>query len=221
MNSLQKLFSISVIRKFAMALTGLFLCLFLVEHLIGNLLLYKGDNGETFEAYSKFMAGNMIIRALEIVLFAAILFHIIDAIVLTMQNKKARPVEYKVNKPSKNSSWFSRNMGLSGSVIFIFLILHLRTFFVEHRILEPQETMYMSVVNAFQQWWYSAIYLIAMVLLAAHLNHGFQSAFQSLGLNNKKYAPILKNVSTWFAILISLGFASFPIVFYFNILGVK
>ena len=112
-----KIFYTSVGRKMVMALTGLFLCLFLLEHLYGNLLLYKLDGGEAFNEFSHFMAGNMIIRTIEIGLFAGILIHAIDGLFLTFSNKKARPVGYAVNHQSKNSSWFSRNMGLTGSII--------------------------------------------------------------------------------------------------------
>ena len=130
-----------------MALTGLFLCLFLLEHLYGNLLLYKLDGGESFNEFSHFMAGNMIIRTIEIGLFAGILIHAIDGLFLTFSNKKARPVGYAVNHQSKNSSWFSRNMGLTGSVIFVFLVIHMKTFFVPHRIGTPENAMSYDVSN--------------------------------------------------------------------------
>ena len=203
-----------------MALTGLFLCAFLCEHLYGNLLLYKNDGGTAFNGYCEDMASNILIRTVEIFLFAGIIFHAIDGLILTLQNHKARPVKYAVNKSSENSNWFSRNMGLTGSIILIFLVLHLRTFFVGIRILdEHQGNMYAGVIDAFQQWWYSGIYTLAMIFLGAHLNHGFQSAFQTLGVNNKKYAPILKMLGSGFAIIMAVGFASFPIIFYFNLLG--
>ena len=204
-----------------MALTGLFLCAFLVEHLYGNLLLYYNDNGAAFIEYSHTMVHSILIRLVEIFLFAAIIVHVVQAIILTRQNNKARPVKYAVNKASENSSWYSRNMGLTGSLIFFFLVVHLNTFFVSYRItgLADNENIAWKVKEAFSSGWYSALYVFAVVILGFHLNHGFQSAFQTLGLNDKKYAPILKNVGTAFAILITLGFASFPILFYFGIAG--
>src|SRR5688572_18032327 len=124
-NSL-KIFYTTIGRKLLIALTGIFLLLFLVEHLYGNLLLYKYDGGHSFDEFSEFMSGNMIIRTIEIVLFAAIVIHSIDGLLITLANKKARPVTYEMNRQQGNSTWFSRNMGLTGAVIFFFLIIHLR-----------------------------------------------------------------------------------------------
>lgn len=203
-------------KKLVMALTGLFLCTFLVAHLGGNLLLLKQDGGAAFEEYSEFMANpkNLPIRILEIGIFVALLFHFVNGIRLAIQNKKARPVGYKANNASANSTFSSRFMLQSGSIIFIFLVLHLRTFFVPHRIYHSDITMYESVAIAFQSPVYSLFYVIAMILMAIHLNHGFQSGFQTFGINNKKYSPFIKKFGTGFAIIISAGFASLPIYFY-------
>ena len=215
-----RIFYSSVGRKLLMALTGLFLCLFLLEHLYGNLQLYKMDGGKAFNEYGEFLVGNIVIRTVEFALFGAIILHILDGLYLTLSNRKARPVRYAVSHSSGNSSWFSRNMGLTGSVVFIFLVVHLKTFFVEHRFLGAETSMAHDVASAFQSNIYSALYVVAMVLLGAHLNHGFQSAFQTLGWNNHKYAKGLKTAGTVFAMLIMIGFASFPIMFYFDIFGV-
>ena len=203
-----------------MALTGLFLVLFLLEHLYGNVLLYKLDKGVAFNEYTETMTGNLLIRIVEYALFFAIIVHIIDALYLTSQNRKARPVGYAVSHPSQNSTWFSRNMGLTGTIILFFLIIHLRTFFVPHRFGHPETSMAYDVAKAFQSNWYSSLYLVSMVLLGAHLNHGFQSAFQSLGVNNQKYRSVLKGTGTLIALLFMIGFASFPIIFYFDLFGV-
>jgi succinate dehydrogenase / fumarate reductase, cytochrome b subunit len=221
MSSFAKPFSLSTGRRFVMALTGLFLCAFLVEHLYGNLLLFKNDQGAAFVDYSHSMTHSILIRIVEVVLFAAIIIHIVQAINLTVRNNKARPVKYAVSKASENSSWFSRNMGLTGSLIFFFLVVHLNTFFVSYRItgLAEGENIALKVKEAFSSGWYSALYVIAVVFLGFHLNHGFQSAFQSLGLNDKKYAPVLKAIGTGFAALITIGFAAFPILFYFGLAG--
>lgn len=219
MSSLLSTFNLSTGRKYLMGLSGLFLCLFLVEHLYTNLLLYVGDGGALFEETSHSMVNNIFIRIIEIVLFAAIIIHVYEALVLTRQNAAARPVKYAVNKSESNSSWYSRNMGLTGSVIFFFLVVHLKTFFVPYRVThtiggEGQESVAYEVTEVFGNVWYSALYLVAAILLAFHLNHGFQSAFQSLGANNKKYAPLLRNFGTGFAVIMGIGFASFPILFY-------
>ena len=112
-----KMFYTTVGRKLVMAMTGLFLCIFLIEHLFGNLKLYKMDGGKAFEEYTEMLTGNLLIRLIEYVLFAGIIIHAIDGLMITLQNKKARPVRYEVNKQSANSTWFSRNMGLTGSII--------------------------------------------------------------------------------------------------------
>lgn len=216
------LFSSSLGRKYLMAVTGLFLCSFLLVHLIGNVTLYTDP--VKFNEYTRFMSSNPLIRVMEIILVAGFLAHIIDAVLLTKANKAAQPVKYAMDK--KNSSWYSRNMGLTGSIILAFLVLHLQSFWYQYKfgevvyVLDSNgesiKDMYTIVITAFQQSWYAGIYVIAMVLLGSHLNHGFQSAFQSVGLRHKKYTPTIKKLGTAFAVLITLGFISFPIYFYFS-----
>lgn len=215
-----RMFYSSVGRKLVMALTGLFLSIFLVEHLYGNLLLYKFDAGLAFNEYSAWMAGNLFIRTVEFGLFAGFIIHIIDGLYLTLQNRKARPVRYAVSQQNGNSTWFSRNMGLTGSFVLFFLIVHLRSFFFPHRVFHPENSMAYDVANAFQSNWYSALYVLAMVILGAHLNHGFQSAFQTVGVNNQKYRKSLRMMGSIFALIIMIGFASFPVMFYFDIFGI-
>lgn len=216
-----KIFYSTIGRKLLMALTGLFLLLFLAEHLYGNLLLYKMDGGKAFEEYSAFLVGNIIIRTIEFALFGSILLHAIDGLYLTISNKKARPVGYEVSKQAKNSTWFSRNMGLTGSVILVFLIVHLREFFFSHRFGTPENSMAVDVAIAFSHAWYAALYIVSMVLLGSHLNHGFQSAFQTLGVNNHKYSRVIKTAGTAVALIMTVGFASFPIIFYFDLFGIS
>lgn len=214
------LFSSSLGKKYLMALTGLFLCSFLVIHFLGNITLYTDP--VQFNEYTRFMSSNPIIRVMEIVLVAGFLTHIIDAIMLTRANKKAQPVKYAMDK--KQSSWYSRNMGLTGSVILAFLVLHLQSFWYGYKFGSPAyatdsaglpiKDMYTMVVEAFGEFWYSGIYIVAVTLLGIHLNHGFQSAFQSVGLRHKKYTPTIKMLGTAFSILITLGFVSFPIYFF-------
>jgi succinate dehydrogenase / fumarate reductase cytochrome b subunit len=111
-------------------------------------------------------------------------------------------------------------MGLTGSVILVFLVVHLKTFFVPHRIEGVDSSMAMDVASAFQSPLYALLYVVSMVLLAAHLNHGFQSAFQTLGWNNHKYSGLLKGIGSGFALLVLVGFSSFPVIFHFDICGV-
>ena len=205
----------SVGKKIIMAVTGLFLCTFLLVHLSGNLALFKHDGGEAFNHYSEFMSTNPLIRVSEIILVLGFLLHMIDGVTLWFTNKKARPIGYKKLPGSATSSVFSRTMIFSASIILVFLIIHLETFFVVHRIIGTDKTMYQSVVEAFANPVYSGFYVFALILLSFHLNHGFSSAFQTLGLNHKKYSPLIKAVGFLFSILVPLGFATMPIYFYY------
>jgi len=220
MNGTTSALTSSIGKKFIMGATGLFLCLFLVVHLSGNLLLFKNDGGGAFNQYSEFMSTNGLIRVMEVILFLGFLFHIIDGLILTWKNRSARPTRYVVHAPSANSSWTSRNMGITGSIVFVFLVVHLNTFFVQQRILETQASMHQAVVNSFRTgWhgWYWAFYVVAMVLLGFHLHHGFQSAFQSLGLSHKKYTPFIEKIGLLFSIIVPAGFAVIPIYFFFRV----
>lgn len=120
----------SLAKKYWMALTGLFLCLFLVGHLIGNLqLLSSSENAVLhFNQYALFMTTNPAIKLLSYLTYISIIFHAIDGILLTVQNKKARPVSYVMNNPSKNTIWASRNMAVLGTVILVFIVTHMVTF---------------------------------------------------------------------------------------------
>ena len=202
-------------KKLIMALTGLFISLFLIEHLIGNLLLLKNDNGAAFTAYAEFLASpnNIVARVLEIGLFLIFIYHIVNGFRLWWYNKKATQVRYHTNNPSANSSFFSRFMIWSGSITFIFLVIHLRTFFFPYRFGDPGNTMYQGVTEAFSNPAYSGFYIVAMIFLAFHLVHGVQSAFQTLGLRHNKYTPFIKKFGIFFAIVISAGFAIIPIYF--------
>jgi succinate dehydrogenase / fumarate reductase cytochrome b subunit len=129
-------------------------------------------------------------------------------------------VGYALNHQAHNSSWFSRNMGFTGPIILVFLVIHLKTFFFPHRFANPENSMAYDVAAAFQSNWYAALYLLSMVLLGAHLNHGFQSSFQTLGINNKKYRQTIKSVGSVISLIIMIGFASFPVIFYFDLFGI-
>lgn len=204
-----------------MSLTGLFLCVFLLEHLYTNLLLFAGDGGEAFNEASAGMVHSLIIRIIEVVLFVAIILHVYQAIVLTRENAVARPVKYSVNRVDQTSSWFSRNMGITGSIIFFFIVVHLYNFFVPYRVTgtvgpEMDETLAQEVAEALGNPVYAALYLVSVLFLAFHLNHGFQSAFQTLGANNRKYAKYYKIAGSIFAFgVVGVGYAVFPILFYY------
>lgn len=213
MNWFFRTFSYTVGRKLIMAATGLFLVLYLIEHLIGNLLLLIPDNGDVYNAYSHFMVNNIFIRVVEVLLFLSFAFHIVDGIGLYLRNKKSRPVKYKVNNPSANSFWSSRNMAITGSIIFIFLIIHLKDFFFSYRVSGTVTNLYEEAVRAFSNPYYSIFYVIAMILIGLHLHHGFSSAFQTLGMRHPKYYPFLRGLGVFLAVVISVGFSIIPIFF--------
>ncbi len=208
----------SVGKKLVMALTGLFLIVFLVEHLAANLLLLINDNGKVFEEYSEFMASslNIPIRIIEVGLFVSLIYHSLNGVRLWLSNRKAKGINYKVNNPSENSTFFSRFMIQSGTIIFIFLVVHLRTFFFPYRLGNPSNTMYEGIVEAFSNTYYSLFYVLAMMLLAFHLVHGFQSSFQTLGIRHNKYTSFIKGFGIVFSILLCAGFALIPLYFLLN-----
>lgn len=212
-------------RKLVMALTGLFLVTFLIVHLSGNFQLLMNDNGEAFNAYAKFMTTNPLIKAASYILYGGILIHVIWSIILTAQNRKARPVRYAVEKSAANSAWNSRNMGVLGTIILIFLIIHLRNFWYEMHFgeitvdINGNKDLFKVVSAAFAQPLYVALYVLSMVGLGYHLSHGFASGFQTLGLNHPKYTPFIKKLGNLIAILIPLGFAIIPIIMYFKTLS--
>lgn len=214
-----KFLNSSIGKKFMMAVTGSFLIIFLVVHLIGNITLFFGASA--FNAYvSTLDVIKPLIRVIELVLLAAFILHIFNGFRLWLENKKARGVTYKINGSHENTDVFSRTMFLTGSIVFIFLVLHLATFFWRFNVHDPQGLadthQYFDIVTGFFQiWWYVILYIVAVLLLGFHLNHGFQSAFQTFGWNHKKYFPLVQKIGTLYAIIMALGFASMPIYFFF------
>lgn len=214
----------SIGRKLVMSLTGLFLCSFLVIHLGGNLCLFINDGGLTFDAFTNFMEHNIVIKILEIALFAGFIIHILQSLVLTLENQKARPVQYKMKPGNQTSTWASRNMGLLGAVIFVFLVIHLANFFWDLKFHDEKLgidgngniNLYAVVVAVFQIWYYSLLYIIAMLALGYHLWHGFQSSFQTLGIRHKKYTPLIEWTGIIFSLVVTIGFISMPVYFYFQ-----
>ncbi|MDH4200343.1 MAG: succinate dehydrogenase cytochrome b subunit [Spirochaetia bacterium] len=202
-------------KKFLMAMTGLFLITFLMVHLFGNLLLLVNDNGISFNEYSKNMSHSKIIRVMEIFLFTGFIFHIGFGATVSIQNRLARKIPYAVIKSSETSSFFSRYMFHTGSLVFIFLLLHLNSFFIPHRVLESGLSMYESALIVFHNPLFVLFYIFAMILLSFHLMHGFQSAFQSLGIHHNKYTPSIKLLGRFFALVVPLVFAVIPVYIYF------
>ncbi|GAB3502385.1 succinate dehydrogenase cytochrome b subunit [Spirosoma knui] len=213
-----------------MSLTGLFLSSFLIVHMAGNLQLFKGDNGRAFNEYTYFMTHNPLIITISYLLYTSILVHALMAWVLTRHNQESRPVKYAFARPDANSPWSSRNMGILGTVILVFIVIHMRTFWYEmHFGAVPMaeydgkqyKDLYAVVKEAFSQWWYVLLYVLSMVALGYHLAHGFQSGFQSLGIRHPKYTPLIENLGRYFfAFLIPVAFAAMPIYVFLKVHGI-
>ena len=201
-------------------------------------MIFFNDGGETFNHWAHFMGSNLIIRIMEIGLFLGLILHIIQGLVLTLQNNKARPIKYAKNNASSNSKWYSRSMGLLGTLILIFLIIHLYHFWTPSRfggmwgIHELQETtlstynnqpvhdLYAEMQKVFEgNLLIVIIYVLGVFSLGWHLLHGFQSSFQTFGVNHKRYTPIIKGVGVAFSIIVPLIFALMPVAIYCGWLG--
>ncbi len=208
-------------KKLLMGLTGLFLVSFLIVHVSINACIYFNDGGATFNAAAHFMAHNPVIRVLEIGLFIGLILHAVQALMLTMQNNKARPVKYAVPAGNVSSKWYSRSMGILGSLLLLFLVVHLANFWVPTKqalFNDMEHDTFAGLKEVFSRWYFVAVYMVGVISLGYHLLHGFQSAFQSLGLNHKKYTPIIKSFGFWFSIIITLLFASMPITMFLGII---
>lgn len=228
----KQFFTSSIGKKFTMGLTGFFLISFLIVHCGINAMIFFNDGGETFNHWGHFMGSNLIIRTMELGLFAFLILHIIQGLMLWSQNNSARPIKYEKNNASSNSKWYSRSMGLLGTLILLFLVLHLYHFWTPSRFggmgpvheLEPtslttyndQEVhnLYREMLIVFQNLWVVVIYVLGVIALFWHLVHGFQSAFQTFGINHKRYTPLIKGLGWAYSIIICLLFASMPIAIY-------
>jgi succinate dehydrogenase / fumarate reductase cytochrome b subunit len=208
----------SIGKKLVMGLTGFFLISFLVVHCLLNSFIFVNDGGLLFNEGAKFMAENPIIRIMEYVLFIGLVAHMVQALILTLQNNKARPVKYAVTNGKANSKWYSRSMGILGSLLLIFLVVHLANFWVKSRFTglpgedaNGNENLYAVMLEVFKIWYFVLIYIGGVISLAYHLLHGFPSAFQTLGWNHPKYNRLIIVTGAVFSIVISLIFALMPI----------
>jgi len=211
----------SIARKVVMALSGLFLVLFLAQHFTINVTSVISP--DTFNEWSHFMGYNILVQyLLQPILIAGIIVHFVMGIVLELQNNKARVIKYKKFNGGANATWMSRNMIITGLVVLAFLGLHMYDFWVHemaYKYIEanPENpTRYFEeTVEKFEPFWRTIIYVVAFVLLALHLWHGFASSFQSMGVNNK-YTPAIKTFTKIFSIGIPAGFIFIALYHHFN-----
>lgn len=260
MSEFKQTFNSSLGKKLIMALTGLFLCTFLIVHLGGNLLLFSNDEGYGFNLYANFLTHFPPIEVVAYFLYLCILVHAVYSLILTIQNRKARPVSYAA--PNKSpASWSSKNMGLLGSILFLFIVIHMSDFWFaykySHKIAYKEyrtdlatgkttsvdyvpvspdfeksattennvevvrvKDLHARIASSFSNLLYVIFYVIAMFAVSFHLLHGFQSAFRTLGWVHRKYTPIVYFIGTWlFAVIIPLGFAAMPVIYYIQSLS--
>jgi succinate dehydrogenase / fumarate reductase cytochrome b subunit len=203
-----------------MALTGIFLILFLIVHAGVNACIFLNDGGVTFNAAAHFMSHNYIVRFLEIGLFAFFILHIVQGIMLTFSNQAKRPVKYAVNPGNATSKWYSRSMGILGSLLLIFLVIHLSHFWVGTKasvyITHTEHDTFNNMKEVFASPVVLVIYLVGVISLFWHLIHGFSSAFQTIGLNSPKYNAFIRNAGYAYTIIICLAFALMPISIHFG-----
>lgn len=204
-------------RKFVMGFTGLFLIAFLIVHAGLNATIFMNDDGETFNKTSHFMSHNWIMRFLELGLFIGFIIHIVQGIILTRMNRAARPVKYSKTRYISKIKWYSRYMGILGILILLYLIMHLAHFWVETKselyFGAEEVNQYERMREVFTQPLWFVLYMVGLAALLYHLLHGFQSAFQSLGMNDKTWTPLVKKLGVAYSVIIVLLFALMPIAF--------
>ena len=211
-------------KKMLMCLTGLFLAFFLLIHFLGNLQLFlpREQAHLQFNAYSHFLSGNILIKIVSYVLYLSIILHAIDGLVITIKNRKAAST-YQSDGRGRASKWYSRNMGILGTLILIFLVIHFQNFWYVYKFGAPpldakgNKDLYILVIAVFQQWWYVLIYVLSMVALCYHLIPGIHSAVRTLGLYHPKFVRWFKAIGITYSIIISIGFALMPIYIFFTV----
>ncbi|MCW3122055.1 MAG: Succinate dehydrogenase [Flavipsychrobacter sp.] len=211
-------FSTSIGKKLQMSLTGLFLIVFLIVHCYINAQIFYNDHGVRFDEAAHFMGTNFVIRTVELGLFAFLILHIVQGLLLWAKNRSRRSVKYAVSAGSKTSPWYSRSMALLGTLILLFLVLHLSKFWGPNRLSQTtghgELHLYEMMKEEFQVTWVVIVYILGCIALGWHLVHGFYSALQTLGLGTHKYKGMLKAIGVGFAIIVPIVFALMPIAFY-------
>jgi len=223
----KQLFTSSIGRKFAMALSALFLIIFLLMHFSINFTsIFSKD---LFNELSHFMGTNPIIQfAMQPILIFGVVFHFVMGFILEVKNRSARGVSYAKNNGAANSTWMSRNMILSGIVILVFLGLHFYDFWIPEinvkyiqgdmsgQLPNGEYRYFEEMVHKFDDPIRVGIYCLGFVLLALHLLHGFQSAFQSVGARHSKYTPAIQKLGKVYALIIPAGFVLIALFHHIN-----
>ena len=224
-------FTSAVGRKIVMALTGLFLISFLIVHVGLNACIFydlpmfnANDNGSMFNRAAHFMGASFVIRLMEFGLFAGFILHIIQGYVVEVKNRSRRGRGYQVKLGNRGSKWYSRSMAILGTLVFLFLIMHISHFWVPSRVtgglqevtygFTETHNLFLRMFETFQNPVIVVLYVVGVIALAYHLFHGFHSAFRTLGVHNPKYLSLLVNVGYVFTIIVCLLFALMPVSMY-------
>ena len=218
------IFTSSIGKKLLMSLAGIFLIVFLLVHMGINLLVIIVEDPMVYNKAAHFMSSNILIKIFEIVLFGGFLLHIIYALILQIQNWIARPSRY--NKANySNTSFFSKFMIHTAAITLIFLVIHMMDFYIKAKFGHGAEIIVdgvvfhdfaSEIVDKFKMLPFVIFYIAAFVFLGFHLVHGFQSAFKTLGLDNKKYNPIIQVLAILYCIIIVAGYSIIPVIIYFS-----
>jgi len=207
------------------AITGLFLCLFLIVHLSANCILLLPEElaREMYNSYSTTLRENPLIKMVAYALYLSIILHVIYALLVNFRNKKANPEKYAINNSQENSSWASQNMGLIGTFILIFIVVHLANFWARIKLGIGEEVgvdslgnkdVYEVTSSLFHNIYYVIFYSLLMIPLGFHLHHGLKSAFKTLGFYHKRGLQILTKVALIYALIVSILFGIIPFIVY-------
>ena len=203
-------------------LSGFFLVLFLLGHLLGNLQLFiPGEDGQKqFNEYALFMTTNPAVKILSVLTYSSIILHTVLTLFLVFQSSNARDVKYLQSSGNANSTWGSKNMAVLGTLILVFIVIHMKSFWYEMHFgvigLDPwgNKDLHTVTVTAFNELWYVLFYVLSMVILAVHLKHGVESVFQTLGIKTRRYVSLIHKAAYGFALIVPAAFASIPIYLY-------
>jgi len=213
----KQLFTSSIGKKILMAFTGFFLITYLIVHATINAFIFFNDNGQTFNTAASFMLHNYVVRILEVGLFAGFILHIVQGLILWKQNRSAREIKYKKQNYIKEINWNSRVMGWLGTFILLFLVMHLYHFWAstKHELYfhGPEVNLYEEMKEIFTNPVWFVLYMIGLASLLFHLLHGFKSAFETFGINNRKWTPVIRGIGVFYSVVICLLFASMPLAF--------
>jgi succinate dehydrogenase / fumarate reductase cytochrome b subunit len=218
-------FTSSVGKKLVMGLTGLFLITFLVVHVGVNACIWANDDGVMFNKAAHYMGSTVVIRIAEVGLFIGIFLHIIQGYLLTASNQSKRKIGYAVPMSNKGSTWYSRSMGLLGTILLLFFILHWWHFWIPSRFTGVEEVLVPGTEKklynvfglmkiTFSELWVVIVYVVACFSLFWHLLHGFQSAFRTIGLQNKRFIRMVQALGVGFSIVVPLACAMMPVSMY-------